>query len=66
VQNSEVPEGLALGKRKPVPSLRAHRDNKIGSLSKENSMPVAARGKKGKGKGLVPDVDESHPGKRAK
>jgi len=66
VQNSEVPEGLALGKRKPVPSLRAHRDNKIGSLSKENSMPVAARGKKGKGKGLVPDADESRPGKRAK
>ena len=68
VQNSEAPEGPLLGKRKPVPSLRAQRDNKIGSLSKENNEPVPARGKKGKGKGKrpVPDVDESRPGKKTK
>jgi len=70
-QYSEVPEGPLLGKRKPVPSLHAQRDNKIGGLvSKENSEPVLVQGKKGKGKGKgkrpVPDADESRPGKKAK
>lgn len=64
-QNSEVPKGPVLGKHKPVPSLHAHRDNNISGLSKENSMPVLAWGKKGKGKCAVPDV-ESRPGKKAK
>jgi len=68
VQYSEVPKGPLLGKRKPVPSLHAQRDNNIGGLSKENSEPVPAWGKKGKGKGKcrVPDADESHPRKKAK
>ena len=64
-QTSEAPSPL-LGKRKPVPSLRAQRDNKIGDLSKENNEPVPARGKKGKGKRPVLGGDESHPGKKAK
>ena len=64
-QNSEAPSP-PLGKRKPVPSLRAQRDNKIGGLSKENNEPVPARGKKGKGKRPVLDGDESRPGKKAK
>jgi len=67
VQYSEVPEGPLLGKRKPVLSLCAQRDNKIGGLvSKENSKPVLVRGKKGKGKCPVPDADESRPRKKAK
>jgi len=64
-QTSEAPSPL-LGKRKPVPSLRAQRDNKIGDLSKENNEPVPARGKKGKGKCPVLGGDESRPGKKAK
>ena len=64
MQNSKVPKDPVLGKRKPVLSLCAHRDNNIGGLSKENSMPVLARGKEGKGKHAA-DA-ESHPGKKAK
>ena len=50
VQNSEDPEGTALGKRKPVPSLCAKRDNMIGNTDKENLLPSLEQGKKSKGK----------------
>lgn len=65
-QNSKAPEGPLLGKCKPVPSLHAQRNNNIGGLSKENNKPVPAQGRKGKGKHLVPDADESRPRKKAK
>lgn len=64
--DSEASKSPLLGKRKPVPSLRAQRDNKIGGLSKENGEPVPVRGKKGKGKRPVPDADGSRPGKKTK
>jgi len=50
MQNSEEPEGTVLGKCKPVPSLRAKRDNMIGNMDKENTLPSLERGKKSKGK----------------
>ena len=50
VQNSKDPEGTALGKCKPVPSLRAKRDNMIGNMDKENSLPSLEWGKRLKGK----------------
>ena len=40
------------GKRKPVPSLRAQRDNKIGDPSKENGLLVFAETRKSKKHGL--------------
>ena len=52
--NSDDSEGPALGRarHKPVPSLRALRDNMIGNMNKENDLPVFAgkKGKKSKGK----------------
>jgi len=50
MQNSEEPEGTVLGKCKPVPSLHAKRDNMIGNMDKENTLPSLERGKKLKGK----------------
>jgi len=50
MQNSEEPQGTVLGKRKPVPSLRAKRDNMIGNTDKENTLPSLERGKKSKEK----------------
>ena len=52
------------GKRKPVPSLRAQRDNKIGDPSKENGLPVFAETRKSKKHGL--GEADGRSGKRSK
>ena len=63
-QNPADSEGSALGRarRKPVPSLRALRDNMIGDMNKENDLPVLG-GKKGKkSKGKRPAASEANNG----
>ena len=59
-------EGPTLGrsKRKPIPSLRAQRDNLIGDVGKENSLPVRKGKKPTEKRSSAPEVNDGPPKKR--
>ncbi|KAL4076544.1 hypothetical protein V8B97DRAFT_1915460 [Scleroderma yunnanense] len=66
--NSKEPKGPALGcaRHKPVLSLHAQRDNMIGNINKENSLPVKKRVKKLKGKHTTVSEANDGPAKKSK